>query len=329
MSGPSSPAGTAKAVLILFDSLPLTSLGCYGGFRERTPGFDRLAARGAIFENALTPRVSGGASAFGADGPWSDSWNDARSRLEQGVAIREVCCTTPHALVDAVAPEAVQPWLESNETGLLAITAPELLSAPVHSHLAAIDEAIGRLFDLVSERPDRNTLLVVAALLSHPPGPDFPRLRAGAINVPLLLWSPALPEPGIRHSELVLVTDLLPTIARWLGRDLPDAGRDLLEPVRDDVEPGRVDVRTEGLGEVALRTGSHHLVMDAAALNDGAAHATGDRRVALFAKPGDAWDELDVGGTMPDVRRDLVERCDALTTSIASSVDSSSGQPAA
>lgn len=327
MNGPASPLQTAKAVLILFDSLPLTSLGCYGGFRERTPGFDRLAAFGTIFENALTPRVSDGASAFGSDGPWSGPWGEVRSRLEGGgVAVREVCCTTTHALVDAAAPEAIQAWIDSDETGLLAITAPELLSAPLHSDLAAVDEAIGRLFDFLSGHPHQNALLAVSALLSHPAAAAFPRLRAASINVPLILWSPALPEPGIRHAELVLVTDLLPTIARWLGHDRPDGGLDLLEPPPDTGEAGRVDVRIEGLGEVALRTVGHHLVMDAAASNDGAAHATGERRVALFAKPRDAWDELDVGGTMPDIRRELVERCDGVT---APSVDAPPGQPAA
>lgn len=330
MSGPVSSSRTAKAVLILFDSLPLTSLGCYGSFRETTPGFDRLAARGTIFENALTPRVSQGASAFGSDGPWSGPWSAVRSRLEAGDAsIREVCCTTPHALVDALAFEGIQAWLESDETGLLVITAPELLSAPLHSDLATIDEAIGGVFDLISGHAPQNTLLAVAALLSHPAAAEFPRLRAAAINVPLLLWSPALPEPGIRHSELVLVTDLLPTIARWLGRDPGEGGLDLLETAPETGEAGRVDVRIEGPGEVALRTGGHHLVMDAVPADDGSGPATGERRVLLFAKPGDAWDELDVGGTMPDIRRDLVERCDALATSIASSADSSAGQPGA
>jgi arylsulfatase A-like enzyme len=39
-----------KTVFVLFDSLNRHMLGCYGGSRVPTPNFDRLAARGQVFE---------------------------------------------------------------------------------------------------------------------------------------------------------------------------------------------------------------------------------------------------------------------------------------
>ncbi len=40
-----------KVVFVLFDSLVRQALGCYGGVEAKTPNFDRLAARGIVFDN--------------------------------------------------------------------------------------------------------------------------------------------------------------------------------------------------------------------------------------------------------------------------------------
>jgi arylsulfatase A-like enzyme len=39
-----------KTAFVLFDSLNRHLLGCYGGTRFPTPGFDRLAARSLVFD---------------------------------------------------------------------------------------------------------------------------------------------------------------------------------------------------------------------------------------------------------------------------------------
>lgn len=41
---------TLKAVILTFDRLPTHLLGCYGNEWTETPGFDRLAARGSVFD---------------------------------------------------------------------------------------------------------------------------------------------------------------------------------------------------------------------------------------------------------------------------------------
>lgn len=46
-----------RLLLLTFDCLPRRWLGCYGSLDSTTRGFDRLAALGTIFENAISPDV--------------------------------------------------------------------------------------------------------------------------------------------------------------------------------------------------------------------------------------------------------------------------------
>jgi len=52
-----------RCLLLTFDCLPRRWIGCYGSLDSTTRGFDRLAAVGTIFDNAISPDVRSAAPA--------------------------------------------------------------------------------------------------------------------------------------------------------------------------------------------------------------------------------------------------------------------------
>jgi len=322
-----------KVVIVLLDALPLDALGCYGGFRESTPGFDRLAATGAVFENALAVKIASQESGFGEQGSWTGPWHRCASHLEtQGVSVREVVCTTLNKLSEAVSADAVSEFLADPASGVFVITGPELVPPPVHGHLAVVDQAIAALHTAVERAASSETLLAVAALQGSPSeSANFPQLTAQAINVPLLIWTPAAVVPGLRVRGLVTTTDLLATSLVWLSLpSVPEVDAEDLAPLlRCEVDAVRQELLIQGPGEIGLRTADRYAVLalsrggrepesgQPAGLEsseespsadplDGAVFE-GASRVAVFQKPGDVWDRLDVGNTMPE-ERDALER---------------------
>lgn len=360
-----------KAILLLLDSLPLGELGCYGGFRERTAGFDRLAAKGAVFENAFAPVVTDADSAFDEQGPWSAVWHAfADGFRDRGVLLEEIVCTTLAELADAAASERVEAFLHRSEPGLLVISGPELVPPPVHGHLAVVDDAVATLHATI-EKSAAETLFIVGALQGGGTGESvlaneehadgdtdedvgqptrldgtaevsFPRLVAQRVNVPLLVRPAASLVPGLRVQALVTTTDIVATLEGWLTPTEPapsDAGLmshggfSLLPLVTCEREAVRNEVLIRGPGEIALRTPDRYVVirLDGTASTPREGPGT-DRRsgdglvpaghegnldgrfdaadiVAVFRKPEDVWDRLDVGNTMPEERDMLVGLC--------------------
>ena len=374
-----------KVILLLFDSLPLGELGCYGGFREKTPGFDRLAARGAVFENAYTPVLIDQGSAFEEHGPWSSEWHTFADAFRQtGGALDEVVCSTLAALAEATSPERISRYLGRREPGILAISGPELVPPPVHGHLAVVDSVVAAIHAEVESARDVETLLIVGALQGastagsgpddaaidddgeagdegeddadrHPgaserDGEGFPRLIAGRVNVPLLVCPPNPVVPGLRLQAIVSTSDIVATVRGWLlPHDRPDSavgsrasgGFDLRPLVDCERETVRTEMLIRGSGEIALRTIDRYVVirpdetmatLDGDGANGGRAEpdasatrggerdvnldSSGDT-VAVFRKPEDVWDRLDVGNTMPEKRDMLVRRCRTLSAEIS------------
>jgi arylsulfatase A-like enzyme len=295
-----------QAILLLLDSLPLRLLGCYGGFQEATPGFDRLAATGTVFEAAITTCITDG-SAFGPETAWHRAWDAAvADARQQGIAVSEEVCSTLHELTEAATSSAIATRLQSSTPGLLAILGVDLVPPPVHGHLSVVDEAVRAIHSAVIAANECDALLIVAALTGETPTAEFPRLRSGTVNVPVLLWTADLAAPGLRCHQLVESTDILPTVYGWLQPDREETGAvDLMKLSRSEADVGREEIRVEGLGERAVRTATRYIVVQTA----GAERIDGSsNRSALFFKPHDAWDQLDVGGTMPDERDELVKR---------------------
>lgn len=361
-----------KAILLLLDSLPLGELGCYGGFSEKTPGFDRLAAQGAVFENAYTPAVIDDGSAFEERGPWFAAWHEFAAGLRRdGCELKEIVCTTLAALTDAASSEQVEAFLNRPERGALVISGPELVPPPVHGHLAVVDEAVATLHAAIESAGEADTLLIVGALqgaafAGDKPAVDtdddeeiddeesddevdaeidetdgsldedepweepFPRLSAGRVNIPLLLWTPAPVVPGMRIQALATTSDIPATLVAWLSPESRKplgvdgaglGGLDLLPLVDCLEESVRNEILIRGPGEIALRTLDRYVVVrldEPAGTLDGEGERGEHPRdnapdtVAVFRKPQDVWDRLDVGNTMPEERDMLVHRCRTL-----------------
>lgn len=307
--------GSRKVLLVVFESLPLGSLGCYGGFQEQTPGFDRLAAAGAVFENVYTPRVIERESAFAPAGPWSSAWHQHAERWRsRGIPVAESVCTTPHAFSEAVESETLAAFLNSSRREILTITCPEVVPSSEHGQVVALDAAIDELVDRIALADESDLLVIVTALTSHALGQDFPRLRAACVNVPLILWTEHLSAPGIRTAGLVSVGDVFPTIDAWLNEDRPwkvSGEIDLLPLANCETQTGRAELFLSGPGEFGLRTPDFHVVVrqDFDPATDGEWSTMRRPDAVIFRKPLDVWDQLDVGGTMPERRDELSQRC--------------------
>jgi arylsulfatase A-like enzyme len=100
---------------------------------------------------------------------------------------------------------------------------------------------LGRLFAALRQRHlDQNTLVVITG--DHGEAFGFPHpwffhgtnLYQEGVNVPCILWSPALFTPGSRSETVGAHVDLNPTIMDILGIATPSAwqGRSLLDPDR-------------------------------------------------------------------------------------------------
>lgn len=328
-----------KVVIVLVDALPLDVLGCYGGFRESTPGFDRLAALGAVFENALAVKVPGQGSAFGDAGNWTAAWNQVAAALRaDGLVIEEHVCTTLNNLTEAAESDAIETFLADPEPGIFAITGPELVPPPVHGHLAVVDQVIASLHAAIEQAESAETLFAVAALQgASPENGDFPRLTGSLVNVPLLIWTAAPVVPGLRSLGLTTPIDVLATALAWLERPaMPELeAKDLLPLLRCEQDEVRDELLLEGPGEIGLRTIDRYAVVQLAGTPttsavDGSPSGNGAgaasdllgtmaedldgllERVAVFRKPADVWDRLDVGNTMPEERDELERRARTL-----------------
>ncbi|MGL4550934.1 MAG: sulfatase-like hydrolase/transferase [Gemmataceae bacterium] len=155
--------------------------------------------------------------------------------------------------------------------------------------IAQFDAVMGELLDGL---PDDVTLLVTSdaglPLGEHghvgPGGGLFEEL----VHVPLLAVGPGV-RAGARVADLTSTLDLAATVAGHFGVALP--GVDLLKP-----SPPRESVVLEAGGERAVRTAAWYL-----RLPDGGA-------AALYEKPHDRGDLLDVSGAHFGVTEELVRR---------------------
>jgi arylsulfatase A-like enzyme len=66
-----------NAIVLSFDRLPVTFLGCYGNGWVQTPAFDRLAAQSVVFDQHYAENVIGGSF---ADAWWSGRYECRRRR---------------------------------------------------------------------------------------------------------------------------------------------------------------------------------------------------------------------------------------------------------
>lgn len=184
-----------------------------------------------------------------------------------------------------------------------------LAQAIYAAYVTWLDSQLGRLLDLLDERPDPNRLLIVTAAAGDwgvfsPPSASRPLLIDELVHVPLFLRVGEGERLGSRRGELVQVSDLPATLLEWFGlpSDAFDDGSSLLPIVGGTQETHRPQV-VFGSSETGwgIRTANFLLVPDSgnsaanAAAGDSLSTAeTGSSTFRLFRKPEDVWDTLDV-----------------------------------
>ncbi|RUL87248.1 sulfatase family protein [Tautonia sociabilis] len=178
--------------------------------------------------------------------------------------------------------------------------------------VTALDRQIGLLLDALGRlgRLD-DTLVVFTSDQGEPLGEHGfvrryrPWLYEELVHSPLIVRLPGGELGGRRHQAIVQTVDLLPTILSALGAgespaDLdrpPMHGRDLLELIRGRATKFR-DFACMGMDveEFALRTHYWHLIVPIEADPDDP-----PRRVELYRKPEDRWEQNDVAERHPDL----------------------------
>lgn len=118
--------------------------------------------------------------------------------------------------------------------------------AAYYNAVRRVDDTVGRLLDILEERGE---LADARIMFTSDHGQVWPRgkkfLNEVGVHVPLILVTPEA-EPGTRHSALVNLTDMKPTITEWAGVNPPKniEGRSWPALLRGEVEP-RTHVGTQ------------------------------------------------------------------------------------
>ena len=173
-----------------------------------------------------------------------------------------------------------------------------------------LDVQIGKLYETLHRlgRLD-DTLIIFTADQGEPLGEHGyvrrfrPWLYEELIHTPLIIRLPNAERGGTRHTAIVQTVDLLPTALAALG--LPpkeDAhGFDLLPLIRG-VKTKLRDYACLGMDveEFAIRTHRWHLTLPVEVDPEDP-----PRKVELYAKPEDRWDQDDVAAENPEVAEHL------------------------
>jgi arylsulfatase A-like enzyme len=127
-----APPAPRNLILVSIDTLRADRLGCYGYARPTSPALDRLAARGVLFEQALSPA------------PWTVP---AHASLLTGREPRSHHVRTARGLLDPAIPTLAQ-WLAARGYDTAAIVNTHFLDSRRgltrgFAHLSTVPEAEG------------------------------------------------------------------------------------------------------------------------------------------------------------------------------------------
>jgi arylsulfatase A-like enzyme len=332
-----------QALLIIFDRLPYSLLGCYGNTETSTPGFDRLAAGGITFDlcfaaggspDASMPELAEAISCLRSrdvtvhilreEGCASASW------IESADANGSIHCATipenAQPLADRV--EALLPSLISDESerdawlmimslrGVPAVSSSNQEAAE-HSAIGEADAVLARILDQFTLTAGHRRLLLVTAISGHSAGEESDSssargVRDAIIHVPLLGRIRPSADEGVRCDALVTGGDVGTTLLDWFGwlQTAPEQFISLLSLIDGEHSNQRDMLVIQGAdGEVGVRTSEWYLVTRwDAQLSDVDRRTDAIERARLFRKPEDLWDILDVSTQSPDVVEQLVDR---------------------
>lgn len=187
----------------------------------------------------------------------------------------------------------------------------------------ATDDLMSQLLDITAE--SHETLVLVTAAAGHPTDVDNATVNIAVnllgerqIHVPLLGQLGPQREFGVRCPSLVTTDDVATTLIDWFGMAEDGAAaspgrRSLLAEFRDEGGPVSDALILRGPGSTfGLRTDDWYLVTqlptdESLQQDTDAAYALAAESAALYVKPDDLWDCLDVASQEPDVVERLVE----------------------
>ncbi len=318
-----------RALVLEFECLPAFVLGAYGCLRAGTPGFDHLAAESVCFERCFASeparssqsrtlqslRESGITVSFEEVGSVPEP--GARSSGNRGK--RPLVGESTQVPADLLSEVR---WLR--HPGLPLEDAAKCLLATTPA-LRQLDELVEQVVvQLRAEESAEDWLLIVLGAAGVPPSRDPPTagvaqslLGETELHVPLIVRTGQTGrEFGTRRQELVHTGCLADTIIQWIRGTCDGVGYELslLPAVEGRELPERDSIVCRGAeGEWAIRTGDFLCVATFAGgrvgeSGDGAPPiATPERpgisefhsEVALFVKPDDLWDTLDVADQYP------------------------------
>lgn len=215
-------------------------------------------------------------------------------------------CYVPHASVHH--PRYVRPELVARAGGDLDRAAVE-----------EVDSSVGRLLDTIRDLGlGEKTLVIFTSDNGGAHGMTMGPLRGGKggpkyeghMRAPTITWWPGVVPAGVETNEIAVTTDLLPSLARLTGAEVPDDrvidGKDTLDVLLG--KPGAVSPHTVLYYEVdAIRRGPWKLVRK------------GPKR-ELYHLDNDLGEREDVAATHPDIASEL----DGLLTAHAKAVESAS-----
>jgi hypothetical protein len=325
------------AILIWFDHLPYGVPGCCGNTQAHTPGFDRFAAGSVTFDNCFVDDRRGEGAGRLVDVLQTIYAAGVAVRVlsvhptqlvsllnrradtdeRRGVAVEtlEDDNQLSERLVRALAAASTASGSADRET-LRAVT---VISLPgvITSEGKVIDESLqsaDRLLDrLALAHAGEQTLLLVTAGAAHLTAEQRHELDERMIHVPLLGRCGLPLEFGVHSPSLVASSDVLHALVRWAGLWIEWAERDAAthaEALLRELSGARVASRQSLLlrgpdAAVGVRTREWYLTTRLETVGVGDAAASAVDQAALYVKPDDLWDRLDVASQSPGVVEEL------------------------
>lgn len=329
------------AILIWFDHLPYGVPGCCGNTEARTPGFDHFAAGSVTFDNCFVDDRRGDSAAglvdallrlqdegitlsvlsvhpthlIGLLNRHTDSDADSAIRVEM--------LNDDDQLMQRITSAVAESSVVTATSGSDEPRAVTVVSLPgvVDSERAVIDdrlESADQLLDrLAMVQTGERTLLLVTAGSAHVSAEQGRELNERMIHVPLLGRSGPPLAFGLRSPSLVALSDVPAALlcrARLSIEGLAHANEvdraahaaALLREVSGErVGSHRLLLLRGPDGTVGMRTGEWYLTSRVDANGGTSAAGSAVDQAALYVKPDDLWDSLDVASQWPDVVEEL------------------------
>jgi hypothetical protein len=326
------------AILLWFDYLPYGVPGCCGNTEARTPGFDRFAAGSVTFDNCFLDDRRGESGAGLVEA--------LSKLREAGVRVRVLSVHPTQLVsllaqqADTDSDRAIDVEMLDDDDQLmqrLRSAADEAFDknsdadreqqpAVTVASLPGVVTAEGEVIEELLESADRlldrlalvgtgeQTLLLVSAGGAHVSAEPGRELDERLIHVPLLGRSGPPLEFGWHSPSLVSQSDVANALLHRAGLPIEESGTEstahaeaLLRELSGERRESRPSLIIEGPdGTVGVRTREWYLTtrLEAAAGADLVGAAVD--RAALYVKPGDLWDRLDVASQSPGVVEELV-----------------------